>query len=117
MLDLRPLERRSQAWAQEFGRLPNLEQLARDGGTALTKGVALVNQERAQQGRELLLDQGDHFHAFWGGGVGVRKAATRARHALAKAEAADKALAESRREGHKQTAAAVRASHAWKQAE
>src|ERR1700758_4068821 len=55
-----------EGWAQEFRQLPNLEQLARDGGTALAKGVALVNAERQEQGRTLLVDQGDHFHALCG---------------------------------------------------
>ena len=31
------------AWSKEFERLPNLEQVARDGGSGLAKGVALLN--------------------------------------------------------------------------
>jgi hypothetical protein len=106
-----------EAWAQEFARLPNLEQLARDGGTGLAKGVALVNAQRQEQGREPMVDQGDHFHALWKGGVGLRKAEKRASQALAKAEASEKALAECARQGQAQTGAAVRVHHAWKQAE
>jgi hypothetical protein len=34
-------EASGEVWAKEFKRLPNLEQLARDGGSGLTKGVAL----------------------------------------------------------------------------
>jgi hypothetical protein len=106
-----------EAWAQEFARLPNLEQMARDGGKGLAKGVALVNAQRAEQGREPVVDQGDHFHALWPGGVGLRKAQQRARKALAQAEAAQKALEECARQGQRLTGAAVRASHAWKRAE
>jgi hypothetical protein len=105
------------AWSEEFARLPNLEQLARDGGTGLAKGVALVNAQRQQQGREPIMDQGDHFHALWKGGVGLRRAEKRASKALAEAETAQKALQECARHGRKQTGPAVRASHAWKKAE
>jgi hypothetical protein len=105
------------AWAEEFRRLPNLEQMARDGGKALAKGVALVNAQRAEQGREPVVDQGDHFHALWKGGVGLRKAEQRARKALAEAEEAQKELQQCAHQGKKQTGAAVRASHGWKKAE
>jgi hypothetical protein len=108
---------KGEAWAQEFRQLPNLEQLARDGGTALTKGVALVNAERSQQGQEMLVDQSDHFHALWTGGVGLRRAERRARQALATAEAADQALAECGRQGQKKTGAMVRVRRAWLRAE
>ncbi len=106
-----------EAWSQEFARLPNLEQLARDGGTGLAKGVALVNAQRQEQGQELIVDQGDHFHALWKGGVGLRRAEKRASTALAEAEAAQKALQECGRQGQAQTGPAARARHAWKTAE
>lgn len=105
------------AWSREFGRLPNLEQVARDGGTGLAKGVALLNAQRQEQGQEPVVDQGDHFHAEWKGGVGLRRAAKRADAALAEAEEAQKALEECARQGQKQTGPAVRASHAWRKAE
>jgi hypothetical protein len=79
--------------------------------------VALVNAQRTEQGQEPVVDQGDHFHALWNGGVGLRKAEQRARKALAQAEAAQKQLQECAHQGKKQTGAAVRASHAWKKAE
>lgn len=106
-----------EAWSREFAALPNLEQVARDGGAGLAKGVALVNAQRIEQGQEPVVDQGDHFHALWKGGVGLRKAQQRACKALAQAEAADKAWAECARQGQNQAGAAVRARHAWKKAE
>ena len=106
-----------EAWSQEFARLPNLEQLARDGGTGLAKGIALVNAQRQEQGQEPIVDQGDHFHALWKGGMGLRRAEMRASKALAEAETAQKALEECARQGQKQTGPAVCASHAWKKAE
>ena len=61
--------------------------------------------------------QGDHFHALWKGGVGLRKAEMRAAKALAEAETAQKALDECARQGQAQTGAAARARHAWHKAE
>jgi hypothetical protein len=104
-------------WAQEFRQLPNLEQLARDGGKALAKGMAVVNAERAAQEQETIVDQGDHFHALWTGGPGLRRAERHARQALAAAEAADQALAECARQGQKLTGATARARRAWQRAE
>ena len=101
------------SWAREFRQLPNLEQLARDGGKALAKGVALVNAERAAQGQETVVDQGDPFHALWTGGVGLRRVERRVRQALAAAEAADQGLAECARQGQKQTSPTARARRAW----
>jgi len=107
-----------EAWSQEFGRLSNLEQVARDGGTALAKGVELANAQRQAQDQGQkptpLVDQGDHFHALRTGGVGLRRFEKRASAALAQAEDAQKSLEASARQGQKQTGPAVRASHAWR---
>jgi hypothetical protein len=106
-----------EAWQREFATLPNLEQVARDGGLGLAKGVALVNAQRAEKGQDPVVDQGDHFHALWKGGVGLRKAQQRASKALAQAEAADHAVAACARQGQNQGGAATRAYHAWQKAE
>ena len=105
------------AWEQEFARLPNLEQLARDGGSGLAKGVALVNAQRQEQGQAPVVDQGDHFHALWKGGMGLARAEKRASKALADAEAAQKILEECGRQGQSQKAPGIRAGHAWRKAE
>jgi hypothetical protein len=105
------------AWAQELAVFPNLEQVTRDGGSGLEKGVALVNVQRAADEQELVVDQGDHFHAIWGGGVGLRKAEAQARKAFAAAEAADKELAATNHQGLKRTGPALRVKYAWLKAE
>jgi hypothetical protein len=105
------------AWAQELGHWPNLTQVARDGGRALHKGVALLNAQRQQQGQAAVVDQGDHFHALRGGSLGVRQAEAQAQRALDQADAAQKKLAEGTRQGPKRTGPAARASAAWKKAE
>jgi hypothetical protein len=106
-----------EGWAQEFRQLPNLEQLARDGGTALAKGVALVNAERREQGRPPLVDQGDHFHALRGSRVGFRKAQRKAATALAEAEKAQKELEECQKQGQHANAASGHGRTAWRKAE
>jgi hypothetical protein len=106
-----------EAWAAELARLPNLEQVTRDGGTALAKGVALLNAHRQGQGLSAVADQGDHYHALRGGGAALRQAEARARQAFARAEAADRQLAAANRRGRSRTGPAVRASFAWKKAE
>jgi predicted NBD/HSP70 family sugar kinase len=118
------------AWSKEFGLLPHLEQVARDGGSGLAKGVALQNEQRQKQDQEAgqeprppkppavpLWEQGDHFHALWTGGVGLRRAPKRAGKALALAEAAQHKLEECARQGKKQTGPAIRACRAWRKAE
>src|SRR5262249_25810981 len=72
-------------WAEEFQALPNLEQVARDGGSALAKGVELVNAFRQEHGQPVVVDKGDHWHALRGAGVGLRKVQQQAAKALAKA--------------------------------
>lgn len=108
---------RGEAWAEQLRALPNLEQVTRDGGFGLEKGVALLGGERQAQGQPPLADQGDHYHALRGGSVVVRQAQQQAHAALAKAEQADQELAACERQGYKRTGPAVRASAAWRQAE
>jgi hypothetical protein len=79
-----------QAWTAELSRLPQLEQVVRDAGSCLGKGVADLNKQRHQRGQEPVADQLDHFHVLREGGRGVgraERAAQRAQVALAKAEA------------------------------
>jgi hypothetical protein len=105
------------AWAQTLRPFPNLEQVARDGGAGLAKGVARINAERQAQGRPLLVDQGDHFHALRGGRLGLRQEELRTRQAFAAAETAQKALEACRRQGTDERRATIHANAAWRRAE
>ena len=105
------------AWAQEFEQFPNLEQVTRDGGTGLGKGVELLNAQRRARGQAAVVDQGDHFHALLDGGVGLRKAEMQARKTLAAAEAADKEVAQRDRQGQNLSGPTSRARVAWEKAE
>jgi hypothetical protein len=104
-------------WAQEFRQLPKLEQVTRDGGQGLAKGVALVNAERQEHGQPPVVDKGDHFHALRGAGVGLRKVHRQAAKALAKAEKAQQELEEYQRQGVRSNGAGKHASAVWQEAE
>jgi len=65
--------RNGDTWAEEFRRLPNLQQVTRDGGTGLAKGVAQVNQERQAQGHATFAAQEDHFHTLREGRRALRQ--------------------------------------------
>jgi hypothetical protein len=106
-----------EAWAREFRQFPNLEQVARDGGKGLEKGVALVSAERQAQGKPPLVDKGDHFHALRGGSVGLHKDEIQVGKALAEAETAQKELEECRRQGTSEQKATMHALAAWRRAE
>jgi hypothetical protein len=106
-----------EVWAQQFGQLPHLEQVARDEGNALRKGVALVNAQRQEKGQQPVVDQADHFHATFGAGVGLHKAQTKTRQALAAAEEAEAALAACARRAQARTKATNKARWAWQRAE
>jgi hypothetical protein len=107
-----------EGWAEEFRRLPKLEQVTRDGGKGLEKGVALVNAERQEHGQPLVVDKGDHFHALRGAGVGLRRVQMQATKALAEAEKAQQELEDCQRQGEQRTQGAGKhAATAWRKAE
>jgi hypothetical protein len=105
------------AWAEEFRQLPALEQVTRDGGKALAKGVITVNQERRQDGQAALADHLDHFHTLQGGSQGVRKLESRLRSALVEADECQAALDRQRRHGQSENGYRHKARDRWAKAE
>jgi hypothetical protein len=88
-------------WTKEFEKLPKVQQVTRDAGMGLSKGVADWNQQRAEQGLTPVADQLDHFHTLREGGRVVGRAKRQASGALT---VVDKAEAEhARRQRHGQT--------------
>ncbi len=71
-------------WASEFGKLANLEQVTRDAGSALAKGVAECQRQRQRQeaGKAPLADQLDHFHTLREGSWAVGRSARAVKRAL-----------------------------------
>jgi hypothetical protein len=105
------------AWSQEFGGLPHLEQVTRDGGKGLAKGVALVNAQRQEEGRALVVDQGDHWHALRGGSLGLRQAERQATTAFTAAVEAEQELRDCQRHGRDARGASLQNYRAWLHAE
>jgi hypothetical protein len=106
-----------ETWSAQFSQLPNMQQVARDAGKGLAKGVALVNAQRQEKGQEPLVDQEDHFHAFRPGGVGLGRLLRRAQKALTQADEAQKDLENRDRQGQALTGPTSRARFAWLKAE
>jgi hypothetical protein len=102
--------RNGDTWAEEFRRLPHLQQLTRDGGTGLAKGLALVNQERQAQGKDAIADQEDHFHTLREGRRTLRQVQQRVCRAIdASAVAQHREDQKARRTGSRQGTATVTA--------
>jgi hypothetical protein len=96
------------AWTAELGQLPALEQVMRDGGSCLNRGIADCNRQRVKQGLAPVADQLDHFHLLRDGGQAVGRAERAARRAFAALEAAQAKLAECERQGQSRTGHANR---------
>lgn len=105
------------AWAQEFGQLPALEQVLRDGGTGMEQGLERVNGQRTTHGQQPVVEQLDHFHVQQEGQRALRRLRGQASRALEQADRAQKEVATQDRRGLKKTGVATRASHAWHEAE
>jgi hypothetical protein len=106
-------------WAEEFNRLPALEQVTKDGGSGLANGVARANIQRQHQGQMPAVEQDDHFHVLREGQRGLRISAGQANRAVDRAWKADKkerrrrrGLRAGKRSGHA-SVVALR----WRQAE
>jgi hypothetical protein len=87
------------AWSEELGRLPALEEVARDGGKCLARGIADLNKRRREHGLAAVADQLDHFHVLRDGGQVVSRAERAARRAFKALEKAEARLAECQRQG------------------
>jgi hypothetical protein len=107
------------AWAKEFAPLVALEQVTKDAGTGLAKGLAQVNAQRRQQGRPAVAEQDDHFHVLREGRRALRKAESEAGRTLKvadKAEGKEYRRRRGRRAG-KRTGHATVVALRWRQAE
>ncbi len=106
-----------EAWTRELSTLESLEQVTRDAGTGLGKGVAQVDAARRARKLPGVADQLDHFHTVREGNRALRKTASKARRAFERAEAARKALEKRRVRGQNATAAGMTAGRLWERAE
>ena len=103
-------DRNGETWAEEFRRFPKLQQVTRDGGSGLAKGIALVNQQRQAAGQDAIADQEDHFHTLREGRRALRQIQQRVCRAIdAAAVAQQRERRKMRRTGSRQGTAAVTA--------
>jgi hypothetical protein len=104
-------------WAQEFGQLPALEQVLRDGGTGMEKGLEQINAERTRQGQQAVVQQLDHFHVQQEARRAWRRWRSQAAHALEQAERAQKEVEKHERRGLNKSGVAAQARRCWQEAE
>lgn len=104
-------------WAQEFRQFPAAEQVTRDGGQGLRKGLALVNRERRQAGQALIADQDDHFHLLQRARRALREVRAKATRALRRAEQAQRAFQRAHWLGRPSGGLGRTAHMRWRQAE
>jgi hypothetical protein len=105
------------SWAQEFAQLPMLEQVLRDGGTGMEKGVEAVNAQRASHHQPALREQLDHFHLQQEAKRALRRFRGQATQALERAEQAQKAVATYDRRGQNKSGVVWHARQGWQAAE
>ena len=106
-----------EVWAGQFAAYPALEQVTRDAGSGLGKGVELLNEKRAEQELPEVADQLDHFHTVREGHRGQRKGALRLHQAYTKAEKAQQEHDRQRQQGQYVPGQGTKVSFLWKQAE
>lgn len=105
-----------ETWAGELERLPHLQQVTRDAGSGLSKGVAELNRRRQEQGKSAVADQLDHFHTLREGGRGVGRTERTAKRAWASAEKAEADKTQRLRQGQPLTGCSNRLRARWAQA-
>src|SRR3954464_9766104 len=76
-------------WAAELERWPALRAVVRDGGTGLSRGIAMVGARRGQRGADLADGRGV-FRPLREGGRALRAPWAGASHALGRAEVAQR---------------------------
>jgi hypothetical protein len=104
-------------WQQEFRTLTAAEQLTRDGGPGLEKGLQLTNREREQAGQPTIADQEDHFHIVHRGQRALSEVRNKAKRALGRAEQAQRVRDRLARQCRLLGARAAQACNAWRRAE
>jgi hypothetical protein len=110
-------DRSGATWAGQLAPLSRLEQLSKDDGSGLGRGLELVNQQRRAEGRPEVADQADHFHLLRAGGRALRRLRGDVTRALERAEEADRQVAQADRRGQKKSGPVKRSLWGWRQAE
>lgn len=104
-------------WAKEFDQLSAAQQVTRDGGQGMEKGLALVNAQRRRAGLAEVADQEDHFHILHRARRALREVRAKAARALRQAEKAQAAMRRARRKKKLPGGVATHVSNLWRTAE
>src|SRR3954470_13421588 len=104
-------------WAAELERWPALRSVVRDGGTGLSKGIALVRTRRRERQEADLEDGLDVFHTLREGGRALRATWAEASRALERAEAAQRRFDERGRQGQSNSGHGAPLRRRWAAAE
>jgi len=103
-------------WTEELKKLPHLQQVTRDAGNGLTKGVVNLNKDRVDQGKTPVADQLDHFHTLRAGRLIVSQAQRQAAAALKEAEQAEAEQTRRQRQGKSLGGMYLRRRRSWAKA-
>ena len=104
-------------WQKEFAQLPALQQVTRDGGQGMEKGLALVNAQRQQAEQTRIADQEDHFHILHRARRALHEVRAKAVRAYQTAEKAQAALTRDRKRGKVNNGRHSAVARCWRQAE
>jgi hypothetical protein len=104
-------------WAREFAQLPGAEQVTRDGGQGMERGLAAENARRRARGLAAVADQEDHFHILHRARRALAEVRGKAARALRKAEKAQARLKRDRRRRKLPGGRAVWVANWWRRAE
>ena len=104
-------------WAAELERWPAMRSVVRDGGTGLSRGIALVRARRREREGADLEDGLDVFHTLREGGRALRATWAQASRALERAEAAQRRFDERGRQGQSNSGHGAPLQRLWTAAE
>jgi hypothetical protein len=104
-------------WAKEFEKLPAAEQVTRDGGQGMERGLKVVNAQRRKDKKPTIADQEDHFHILHRGRRGLRAVKHKATSALHRAEKVQAKQDGLRRRGLYRPGLSSQVALRWRQAE
>jgi hypothetical protein len=111
-------DRSGQTWYQALGPWDHLEYAVADAGSGLQKGLSLIRQSRAEEGKGPNLEVGlDVFHIKKEALPVIDRQWQKAESIWEKAEQADREVARCKQRGEDARRASLQARGAWKQAE
>ena len=110
-------DRQGATWCQELQGWTALQSVLADAGTGLQAGIALVQQQRCQQGQVALENGLDVFHTAQEARRVLRLSWNRVERLWEQAEAATRQVAQAQQQGRDARGVAATARAAWTRAE